>query len=306
MAGGCRATTPPLRRPRTSSGSTRGARITGVPMSRAPPSALRRDHGTLHALRGLGRRGAHKNDLAEILVSRTRPSRGGPGRGGTSAREQLLSEFALVAWRRGASAAGEVDVHTREAFLTDYQAAISSRAWSCPRPRATSRLRGVNTEQCGAHAVTFVPLNKGRELSTSVYRVPTAAVARRAVLSNTSPLGAYRSAGRPQVMLRDERLIDLAARVTASIAWRCGGATSCRPGHAIHQSFGIVYDSGRVCGGAGSRGGPRRLGRLQPRSKRGSGPLPRYRRRQTTSRRHRRPARARADHRAPRRVSSTW
>ena len=34
----------------------------------------------------------------------------------------------------------------------------------------------------------------------------------RAVLSNTSPLSAYRSAGRPQVMFVIERLIDLAAR----------------------------------------------------------------------------------------------
>ena len=64
--------------------------------------------------------------------------------------------------------------------------------------RDVPRARGANTSNVGAHAVTFVPLNKGRELSTSVYRVPAAAVRGRAVLSNTrrSPPTAARAGRR--------------------------------------------------------------------------------------------------------------
>jgi carbon-monoxide dehydrogenase large subunit len=47
---------------------------------------------------------------------------------------------------------------------------------------------------------------------TSVYRVPTAHVRARAVLSNTPPTNPYRSAGRPEAMFVMERLCDLAAR----------------------------------------------------------------------------------------------
>jgi carbon-monoxide dehydrogenase large subunit len=93
--------------------------------------------------------------------------------------------------------------------------------------------------------VTFVPLNIGRELATTVYRVPAAAVRGRAVLSNTSPLAAYRSAGRPQVMFVMERLIDLAARRHGfdRVALR---RLNLVPTAAMPYTnpFGIVYDSG--------------------------------------------------------------
>jgi carbon-monoxide dehydrogenase large subunit len=106
-------------------------------------------------------------------------------------------------------------------------------------------LRGVNTSNVGAHTVTFVPLNKGRELSTSVYRVPAAAVRGRAVLSNTSPLGAYRSAGRPQVMYVMERLIDLAARRHGFDRLELRRRNLVPPDAMPYTNpFGIVYDSG--------------------------------------------------------------
>jgi carbon-monoxide dehydrogenase large subunit len=74
---------------------------------------------------------------------------------------------------------------------------------------------------------------------------PAAAVRGRAVLSNTSPLSAYRSAGRPQVMFVMERLIDLAAhrhgfdRVELR-RWNLV-PTAAMP---YTNPFGIVYDSG--------------------------------------------------------------
>src|SRR5262249_59575951 len=105
--------------------------------------------------------------------------------------------------------------------------------------------RGANTSNVGAHAVTFVPLNKGRELATSVYRVPAASVRGRAVLTHTSPLAAYRSAGRPQVMFVIERLIDLAARRHGFDRLELR-RRNLVPAAAMPYTnpFGIVYDSG--------------------------------------------------------------
>jgi aerobic carbon-monoxide dehydrogenase large subunit len=72
--------------------------------------------------------------------------------------------------------------------------------------------RSINTSNVGAHAVSYVPLTKGVGVSTSVYRLPCAALRARAVFSNTMPTTPYRAAGRPEVMYVIERLIDLAAR----------------------------------------------------------------------------------------------
>ncbi|HKC06650.1 MAG TPA: molybdopterin cofactor-binding domain-containing protein, partial [Methylomirabilota bacterium] len=88
-------------------------------------------------------------------------------------------------------------------------------------------------------------LNKGRELSTTVYRLPFAAVRGRAVHSNTSPLSAYRSAGRPQVMFVMERLIDLAARRHGFDRVTLRRRNLVPPGAMPYTNpFGIVYDSG--------------------------------------------------------------
>ena len=57
----------------------------------------------------------------------------------------------------------------------------------------------------------YVPLVKGVELLSSVYRIPAAHIRARAVLTNTPPTNPYRSAGRPEAMFVIERLIDLAA-----------------------------------------------------------------------------------------------
>src|SRR3546814_7704866 len=47
---------------------------------------------------------------------------------------------------------------------------------------------------------------------TSVYRVPALEVATKCVFTNTSPVSAYRGAGRPEGNYYMERLVDTAAR----------------------------------------------------------------------------------------------
>jgi len=226
-------------------------RITGVPME--PRAALgvhdeATGRYTLYA--GSGGVVRHKGDLAEILgVPETAVRVVAEDVGGNfGTRNSFYPEFALVAWAaRRLRRPVKWTCTRREAFLTDYQARdlVSGMELALDAEGGFLATRGVNTSNVGAHSVTFVPLNKGRELSTSVYRVPAAAVRGRAVLSNTSPLGAYRSAGRPQVMYVMERLIDLAARRHGFDRVELRRRNLVPPAAMPYTNpFGIVYDSG--------------------------------------------------------------
>ena len=68
-----------------------------------------------------------------------------------------------------------------------------------------------DSSNIGAHTGSYVPLVKGVGLATAGYRIPTAHIRARAVLSTTMPTTPYRSAGRPEVIYVIERLIDKAA-----------------------------------------------------------------------------------------------
>jgi carbon-monoxide dehydrogenase large subunit len=192
----------------------------------------------------------HKGDLAEVLgvpESAVRVVAEDVG-GNFGTRNSFYPEFALVAWAaRRLGRPVKWTCERREAFLTDYQARdlLSRMELALDGDGRFLALRGVNTSNVGAHTVTFVPLNKGRELATTVYRVPAAAVRGRAVLSNTAPLSAYRSAGRPQVMFVMERLIDLAARRHGFDRLELR-RRNLVPAAAMPYTnpFGIVYDSG--------------------------------------------------------------
>ncbi|MGH7299249.1 MAG: xanthine dehydrogenase family protein molybdopterin-binding subunit [Candidatus Rokuibacteriota bacterium] len=230
---------------------TRVNRVTGVPMEpRAALGVWDEASGRYTLYAGSGGVVRHKSDLAEVLgVPETAVRVVAEDVGGNfGTRNSFYPEFALVAWaakRLGRPVKWACE--RREAFLTDYQARdlVSRMELALDADGRFLALRGVNTSNVGAHTVTFVPLNKGRELATTVYRIPAAAVRGRAVLSNTSPLSAYRSAGRPQVMFVMERLIDLAARRHGfdrlELRRRNLVASAAMP---YTNPFGIVYDSG--------------------------------------------------------------
>ncbi|HUG36383.1 MAG TPA: molybdopterin cofactor-binding domain-containing protein, partial [Candidatus Limnocylindrales bacterium] len=197
---------------------TRINRVTGVPMEpRAAVAAYDAGTGRYTLYAGSGGAVRIKDDLAVTLgvpASAVRVVARDVG-GNYGTRNSFYPEFALVAWaakRLGRPVKWTCD--RWEALLTDYQ----SRDLVCRSELALDAegnflaFRGLNTSNVGAHCVSFVPLAKGIAVSTSVYHVPAASLHGRAVLSNTSPTTAYRSAGRPEVMFVVERLIDLAAR----------------------------------------------------------------------------------------------
>ena len=57
-----------------------------------------------------------------------------------------------------------------------------------------------------------IPLLIGPWVTTSIYDIPTIALQLTAVMTNTTPIGAYRGAGRPEAIYIIERLMDAAAR----------------------------------------------------------------------------------------------
>ena len=226
-------------------------RVTGVPME--PRAALGvydavSGRYTLHA--GAGGVQRLRSDLAGTLgvaESAVRAVSGEVG-GNFGTRNSFYPEFTLVAWAaRRLGRPVKWTCERQEAFLSDYQGRdlVSQVELALDAEGTFLALRGVNTSNVGAHAVSFVPLAKGRELASTVYHIPAAHLRARAVLSNTAPTTAYRSAGRPEVMFVMERLIDLAARRHGFDRLQLRRRNLISPLVMPYRNpFGIVYDSG--------------------------------------------------------------
>ncbi len=93
----------------------------------------------------------------------------------------------------------------------------------------------------GAHIHVHNPL----QTLTGVYRIPVASFAPTLHLTNTVPTGPYRGAGRPDIALLVERLVDEAARVTGRdrIALRRRNAIP-KARFPFRTAAGSTYDSG--------------------------------------------------------------
>jgi carbon-monoxide dehydrogenase large subunit len=227
-------------------------RVTGVPME--PRAALgaydpETARYTLHA--GGGAVVRPKKELAIILGVEPEQVRviAKEVGGNFGTRNYLYPEFVLVAW--AAKKIGRPVKWTcerGEAFLSDY----AGRDLKVEVEFALSSdgrflgLHSINTSDLGAYTASFIPLTKGTQLMTSLYRLPAVARA-RAVLSNTQCTAPYRSAGRPETMFVIERLIDMAARETGldRVELRRRNLITTLP---HRNTFGITYDSGDYLG----------------------------------------------------------
>ncbi len=75
------------------------------------------------------------------------------------------------------------------------------------------RVRSLaNTGAYATGVACMIPLVIGPWVSTSVYDIPLVSMELTAVMTHTTPLGAYRGAGRPEAIYIIERLMDAAAR----------------------------------------------------------------------------------------------
>jgi carbon-monoxide dehydrogenase large subunit len=227
------------------------ARVTGVPMEpRACTGVFDATSGRYTLYAGSGGVVRQKRELAGILgvpEEKVRVVAREIG-GNFGTRNGFFPEFALVAWAsRRLGRPVKWTCERQEAFLSDYQArdlAVDAEIALDDRGRILA-MRGSNISNVGGHSVSYVPLVKGVQLMSSVYRVPVSHFRARAVLSNTAPTNPYRSAGRPEAMFVMERLIDIAAREhgfdRVTLRRRNLIPASAQP---FKNPQGLTYDSG--------------------------------------------------------------
>ena len=100
-----------------------------------------------------------------------------------------------------------------ECFLSDLQGRdlVTKARLALDR---SGRIRAFAVEMlgnAGAHPVSYVTLNNGYRIMTTVYDIPVAHAEIRAAFTNTMPTATYRGAGRPESHFVLERLIDMTA-----------------------------------------------------------------------------------------------
>jgi carbon-monoxide dehydrogenase large subunit len=168
--------------------------------------------------------------------------------GNFGTRGAIFAEQPLVAWAaRKVGRPVKWTSSRSEALLSDYQGrdlAVEAEL-ALDAEGNFLAMRGDNVGNLGAHTGNFSMVQKGVEIMSSIYRVPTAHFRARCVMSNTAPTRPYRSSGRPEVIFVMERLIDIAAR-------RFGfDRVELRRRNLVSQEelpyknpFGMVYDSG--------------------------------------------------------------
>ncbi|HVH81768.1 MAG TPA: molybdopterin cofactor-binding domain-containing protein, partial [Stellaceae bacterium] len=231
--------------------ATHVQRVTGVPME--PRTALAEydretERYTLYI--GGGSVGRARRDVVHMLGVDERQlhvlAYDVGGNYGT--RNGTYPEFALACWAaKRLSRPVKWLCERGEALLTDFQARDLTVQAELALDGEGNFLafRTSNLSNLGAYAASFVPLTKGAELSTSIYRTPVAQARARAVFTNTVSTAPYRSAGRPEVMFVMERLIDIAAREFGfdRVALR---RQNLIPEDALPypNPFGMTYDSG--------------------------------------------------------------
>jgi carbon-monoxide dehydrogenase large subunit len=223
-------------------------RVTGVPMEpRAALGHFDAASGRYTLYAGGGAIVRPKKEVAIILGIEPEQvrviAREVGGNFGT--RNYFYPEFALVCWasrRIGRPVKWTCERH--EAFLSDYAGRdfLIESELALDADGGFLGLSAQSTSNLGAYTASFVPLTKGTQLMTSLYRMPAVARA-RGVLTNTPSTAPYRSAGRPEAMFVIERLIDLAARAHGfdRIELRRRNLITTTP-HT--NAFGVTYDSG--------------------------------------------------------------
>ncbi|OGA65329.1 MAG: hypothetical protein A3G83_07530 [Betaproteobacteria bacterium RIFCSPLOWO2_12_FULL_68_20] len=140
--------------------------------------------------------------------------------GGFGARSPAYAEYValLVAAKRLGRPVKWV-ASRAECFVSDYhgRAIRISGELALERDGTFLALRHQLTANMGAYlsaAGPFISTAYPRMGSVGVYRVPAVYGRSRCVLTNTTPIAAYRGAGRPDIAFNVERLVEEAARKT--------------------------------------------------------------------------------------------
>ena len=168
--------------------------------------------------------------------------------GSFGTRNPFYPECGLVTWAAGKLGRPVKYLSDRsECFLSDCQGrdlAVQIEI-ALDKSGRFLAIRGVNTSNLGAHAISHIALRKGVGLMSGVYHIPAAHFTARAVFTNTMPTAPIRSAGRPEAMFVIERLVDLAAMELGMDVVEIRRRNMIRPEQFPYRNaFGLVYDNG--------------------------------------------------------------
>ncbi|MDB5532129.1 MAG: Carbon monoxide dehydrogenase, large subunit [Hyphomicrobiales bacterium] len=209
---------------------------------------------TLHASHGIGVV-QMKTEIAHILgvdLDKVRVIAPGDVGGNFGTRNATYPEFALVVWAaRLIQRPVKYVADRQDALLSDFQGRDLHVDFELALDEKGRFLafRSTNTSNVGAHTASFVPLNKGAQLMTSLYQVPAAYVRCRAAMTNTPSTIPYRSAGRPEAMYSVERIIDIAARQCNFDRVELRRRNMIPPkAQPYRNPFGVTYDNGDYTG----------------------------------------------------------
>ena len=110
---------------------------------------------------------------------------------------------------------------------------------------------------------TMIPTRNILVNAIGQYRTPLIEVSTRCYFTNTTPIGAYRGAGRPEANYFMERLIEMAAREMGLDAVELRRRNQIAPDALPYKTpADQIYDSGDFSAFDGSGAARRRLGRL--------------------------------------------
>ena len=114
------------------------------------------------------------------------------------------------------------------------------------------------------HPVSYVTLNNGYRIMTTVYDIPAAHAHIRAAFTNTMPTATYRGAGRPESHFVLERLIDMAAARLGIDRLEMRRRNLIRRAQLPYRTaMGLTYDSGDFLANMARALPPRRLDRAR-------------------------------------------
>jgi carbon-monoxide dehydrogenase large subunit len=227
-------------------------RVTGVPMELRAAVGVYDEAAARYTVYTSAGGGVvrQRDDIAAILgvpAAAVRVVSGDVG-GNFGIRNNTYPELSLVAWAaRRVGCPVKWTCERRDAFATDFHGRdlTSETELALDTDGRFLALRATNTSNLGASAISFVPLAKGIAVSSSVYDIPCSHMRGRAVITNTSPTSAYRSAGRPEVMFVLERLIDIACRRHGFDRIEIRRRNLVTPEAMPYRNpLGLVYDSG--------------------------------------------------------------
>ena len=145
-----------------------------------------------------------------------------------------------VKWRGERSEAFLTDTHGRD-HVTKAEAAMDADG-------KFLAFRFETTANLGAYLsnfATFVPTLAGCPMLAGVYQTPACYVRVKGVFTNTTPVDAYRGAGRPEAAYVVERLVDKAARQLGLEPEELRRRNFIRPEQMpFRTAMGLTYDSG--------------------------------------------------------------